>query len=147
MLSVTISIIDLAPDWRTTRAHFSLSAAMYFAKASGVPATVWAPWASSDSFTAGSSSACRMAALSLSMIGAGVPAGAKTPSQAATSKPGTPDSAMVGYSGAVGKRCAVVTARPRTLPPFTSGNALGITSIIICTCPPITSAAASAPPR
>ena len=81
------------------------------------------------------------------MTAAGVPAGARMPSQALTSKPGRPDSAIVGNSGALGERCAVVTARPRTWPPLTIGYALGITSIIIGTCPPMTSAAAAAPPR
>ena len=69
------------------------------------------------------------------------------PSQALTSKPGRPDSANVGISGAAGTRDAVVTATLFSLPPAASGRTLGITSIIIDTCPPIRSVAASAPPR
>ena len=128
-------------------AHFAFSATTCRARSSGVPATATAPCAISISRSSGSSSACRMAALSLSITAGGVPAGAKMPSHALTSKPGTPDSAIVGSSGAPGKRRAVDTARPRTLPPFASGYAFGITSIIICTWPAIRSVAAAAPPR
>ena len=57
-----------------------------------------------------------VAALTLAMMSGGVLAGMNSAYQDDTSNPGTPDSAMVGSSGAVGKRFAVVTASPRSWP-------------------------------
>src|SRR5262245_17388847 len=65
---------------------------------------------------AGSDNAVTVAACSLAMISGGVLAGTNNAYQDDTSKPGTPDSAMVGSSGAVGKRFSVVTASPRSCP-------------------------------
>jgi len=53
--------------------------------------------------------------LSRTMIGAGVPAGAKSPNHATTSKPGSV-SETAGRSGNAGERFRLVTARPRILP-------------------------------
>src|SRR5262249_56021355 len=50
------------------------------------------------------------------MASRGVLGGTKSPYQDDTSKPGTPDSAMVGSSGAVGKRRSAVVASPRSCP-------------------------------
>ena len=51
----------------------------------------------------------------------GVPAGAKMPHQPVTSKPGRPDSAIVGISGMPAARLGVLTAIPRTFPLRTCG--------------------------
>src|SRR3546814_13736423 len=53
---------------------------------------------------------------------------------------------MVGRSGAVGERLAVVTARARSLPPFTWGHDDGMLSNMNCTWPPIRSVTAGALP-
>ena len=76
----------------------------------------------------------------------GVRAGANRPSQALTSKLGRPESATVGSSGKLVLRRAVLTARPLMRPPRTCGPALGATSIIMSTRPPIRSVIAAAPP-
>ncbi|KAG0917341.1 hypothetical protein G6F32_016461 [Rhizopus arrhizus] len=94
-----------------------------------------------------SASALLMAAFTFSTISGGVPAGAKRPNQAATSKPSTPDSAMVGISGAKGTRAAVVTARPVSLPARTCGSSGGRLSKMESTCPPSKSATAGPLPR
>jgi hypothetical protein len=94
----------------------------------------------------GSASAALIWWLSAATIGAGVPFGAPMPCQVLASKPGTV-SATVGRSGSACERSAVVTASARTLPalmaPIDSGSGLNIT----CTCPPIRSTSAGAPPR
>ena len=56
----------------------------------------------------------RLAAMALDEAGQPVTVreGDKVSEMPDTSKPGTPDSAMVGSSGAVGKRCSVVTYAP-----------------------------------
>ena len=51
------------------------------------------------------------------MISFGVFTGTKKPNQLETSKPGTPDSAIVGRSGTIATRFCVVTASARTAPP------------------------------
>src|SRR6185436_331302 len=56
------------------------------------------------------------------MIFSGVRAGAKSPTQPSTWKPGTPDSAIVGRSGNGAKRVAVVTASAFSLPVLTWGS-------------------------
>ena len=55
-------------------------------------------------------------ALSVSMIGRGVRAGASIPSTAAELKPGTPASAIVGRSGADGERRALAIPSARSRP-------------------------------
>src|SRR5204862_317975 len=65
----------------------------------------------SASFMAAMKSVC-----SFSMTGRWVPAVARTPFQPKTLKPGRPDSATVGSSGAKAERLAVETARPRMRP-------------------------------
>lgn len=49
----------------------------------------------------------------------GVPAGATSANQVAASKPGSATSAIVGISGALAARCALVTASARNEPAFT----------------------------
>src|SRR6185369_13479363 len=76
----------------------------------------------------------------------GMPFGPTMPNQAVVSKPGNPDSAMVGTSGIAGDRLAVVTASARTRPDFTCGTAVAIWSNNISIWPPITSVMAAALP-
>src|SRR4029077_5072067 len=89
---------------------------------SGVELSTTTPSGSNLALTAGSDNAVTVAAFSLATISGGVLAGTNSAYQADTSKPGIPDSAMVGSSGAVGKRCAVVTASPRSCPERTVCN-------------------------
>ena len=63
-----------------------------------------------------------ISACSRSTIGFGVPAGATIICQEAKSKPGTPASATVGISGAIGSRVADDTPSARTLPSASSGS-------------------------
>ena len=76
----------------------------------------------SFSRTSGMLSAFTISALSRLTISGGVPAGANTPCHEPTSKPGNPDSASVGTSGAIDERLAVVTASARSLPALASGQ-------------------------
>src|SRR6185436_18489344 len=68
------------------------------------------------SFTVGSASALRTSALILFTISADIPAGPQTPNQRGESAPLTPASPVVGTSGSVGLRLAVLTASARSLP-------------------------------
>lgn len=76
------------------------------------------------------------------MRSAGVPAGTYSIVHVNTSKPERPSSATVGTSGSDGRRVAVVTASARSLPAFTCGDALTTLSIMIGTCPAMTSISA-----
>ena len=87
-------------------------------------------------------SACKRVTTAL-----GVAAGATRPYHTEASKPGKPDSAMVGVSGKIAVRVGLSTASTRSLPLRTWGctpNALTATK---GTCPPITSVMAGEPPR
>ena len=75
----------------------------------------------------------------MATIGAGVPAGASNPNQEIASKPGTPDSIMVGSSGMFGERLSDVTASPRNLPSRTAGRIAPAFCNVMVTRPPITS--------
>ena len=68
-----------------------------------------------------------MAALSLSMIGGGVPAGASIAFQATISNPGT-NSEIAGMSGAEGERARLEMPSARRVPPRTCGIDVVITS-------------------
>jgi hypothetical protein len=67
------------------------------------------PRAITTSRTSGFRKICCIAPCSMRTSLAGVPAGAKSPCQLPNSYPSTPDSAMVGTSGSMGERFAVVT--------------------------------------
>ena len=69
--------------------------------------------------------ASRTSASSFFRIAGGVPRGASRPVPPPTSKPGTPDSATVGISGAAGRRALEVTAIARSLPLFKNGRISG----------------------
>src|SRR5690606_466425 len=88
-----------------------------------------------------------MASFSLATTGCGVLAGAITANQDCTEKPGRPDSASVGTSGAKGARSSEVTPRARSLPAFTWGSDEGRLSNMESTCPPSRSATAGPLPR
>ena len=77
----------------------------------------------------------------------GVPAGANIAIHAAASKPGTPDSATVGMSGAPVLRLMRDTASARSLPLRTCGSAPTVVSNISDTWPAIRSVSAGGPPR
>src|SRR5437016_4125139 len=96
--------------------HLSISDASSAPSPSGVELSTTTPSGSNRALTAGSDNAVTVAAFSLAMISGGVLAGTNSAYQDDTSNPGTPDSAMVGSSGAVGKRFGVVTASPRSCP-------------------------------
>src|SRR5262245_23361081 len=81
---------------------------MVAAKSSGVPPPGSSPILANFSLKASEVSALLMAALILSTIGRGTPAGAMTPVQVGARYPGTPASAMVGKSGNAGERLVVV---------------------------------------
>src|SRR5262245_48320189 len=86
------------------------------ASASGLDAPTETPSGSNFDLMAGSPSTIAKSAFIRLMISSGVLAGTSNAYHPVTSKPGTPDSAMAGNSDAVGMRCAVVTAIPRTCP-------------------------------
>ena len=68
-----------------------------------------------------------------------VPVGTRMPHQLSSAKPGTPDSATVGYSGISGVRLAPVTAIARRRPLLTCGIAGGASLNTSCTWPAIKS--------
>jgi len=68
------------------------------------------------------------------------------PNQVLMSKPGSPDSATVGRSGASEVRFAVVTASARTRPPFTWESDEARLSNMRSTRPPMRSCMAAAAP-
>src|SRR5260221_7446715 len=94
--------------------HSATSARALAASSSGVEPAAATPSGSNLAFTAGSASIATASAFIRFTISGGVLAGTYSAYHDATSKPGTPDSAMVGISGAPANRFAVVTASPRT---------------------------------
>src|SRR5205823_13486107 len=104
---------------RITGPHLSISDFRKLASSAGVEPFGVAPSSSSRVLTDGWASAALVSALILATTSCGVLAGTKKPNHDITSKPGTPDSAMVGMSGTTATRSLVVTATPRTEPAFT----------------------------
>ena len=76
-------------------------------------------------FISGERSAALVSALSLLTISAGVPAGAHSPAQKHSDRPGKPLSIMVGTSGSSGWRAGPHTAIARILPSRISGTSVG----------------------
>ena len=72
--------------------------------------------------TVGLLSAATMAPFCCSMIGRGVPAGARKPTQLMKFIPGSPASDRVGISGTAAERLSLVTASARTRLARTSGS-------------------------
>src|SRR5262249_33824622 len=115
------------------------------ANPSGVELSITTPSGSNLALTAGSDKALTVAAFSLAMISGGVLAGTNSPYQDDTSKPGTPDSAIVGRSGKVGKRFSVVTASPGSCPEGTVCSSEPVVLKAESTRPAIVSVMAPAP--
>src|ERR1700686_3463664 len=101
---------------RMTGPHLSISDLRKAASSAGVEPFGLAPSSSNRDFTDAWTSAALVSTLILAMTSFDVFAGTKKPNHENTSKPGTPDSAMVGISGAAATRSLVVTASPRKLP-------------------------------
>src|SRR6185437_5867068 len=100
---------SLTPARFTTSAHLAESVLMVAANSSGVPPAGSSPITLNFSLKVSDTSALLIAALSLSTIGRGTPAGAITPVQVGARYPGTPASAIVGSSGKAGERAAPLT--------------------------------------
>ena len=104
------------------------------------------PIALSFSAISGSAMMRLISRLSLSTTGAGVAAGATTPYQVPVSKPGRPDSAIVGTSGRMATRLSDDTASGRILPAFTCGIRVTMLSNCAWNTPPSRSLVAGALP-
>src|ERR1044071_9912786 len=115
-MTLARQLLGLMPAALTIGPHFSITDFNSPPSASGVELSTTTRSGSNLARTSGSDSAVTVAALILAMMSAGVLAGMNNAYHDDTSNPGTPDSAMVGSSGAVGNRRAVVTARPRSWP-------------------------------
>ena len=83
---------------------------------------------------------------SFASTAAGVAPGANSAFQITTSKPGKPDSAMVGISGAKAERWAPVMAMPRSFPERIWGSTVGAAASMTPTRPPSTSFTPGGPP-
>src|SRR5258708_24921802 len=86
----------------------------------------WLPVFASLSLTVGWASALRTSALIFLTRSADMPAGPHTPNHSGASAPLTPASPVVGTSGSVGLRVAVLTASARSLPLLMWGSPAGI---------------------
>ena len=81
-----------------------------------------------------------------STIAGGIPAGPQIPNQSEYSKPGRPDSAIVGTLGNKEDRFEVLTAIALTLPPLISSKTEDIGAKYASTLPPTISVSASLDP-
>src|SRR6476646_5033083 len=114
-MTQSLAYSSFAPERRTTSPHLAESAFIVAANSSGVPPAGSSPIVANVSLNDSDVSALLIAALSLSTIGRGTPAGAITPVQVGARYPGTPASAIVGNSGKAGERAAPLTPSARTL--------------------------------
>ena len=94
----------------------------------------------------GCSKAFLTCSLSCAITAGGVPAGANSPTQASSSKPGRPASAVVGILGNIGWRVLLVTANPFNLPAWICDITDGGVVMNTWTWPPRTSRIASPEP-
>jgi hypothetical protein len=92
-------ISTLTPASLITLAHLACSTFMNWANFSGVPPPSSAPEAYSRSITSGITSTLLMSSFIRFAIAAGILPGPTRPYQVVASKPGKPDSAMVGTLG------------------------------------------------
>src|SRR6478672_5349497 len=99
---------ERSPDTFTTFPHLTISLRMNCPVCSGVPDKGSAPCAFSFSRTSGSCTMRTTFVLSTVIMSRGVPTGASSPYQVPDSKPGRPDSEIVGRSGAIVLRVALV---------------------------------------
>src|SRR5258707_1047981 len=111
----------VAPESFTRLAQIGDCSAMKRAKSSGLPGCVSALNFMRATLAPGVSRPSLMAALSLATIALGVRGGASTPDQAFCGNVGKPLSIMVGTSGSVSQRWALVTASGRSLRSSISG--------------------------
>src|SRR5262245_52883492 len=125
--------------------HLSISDRSSAPSPSDVELSTTTPSGSNLALTAGSDNAVAVAAFSLAMILGGVLAGTNSAYQDDTSKPGVPDSAMGGSSGAVAKRFGLVTASPRSCPERTVCSREPLVLIVESTRPAMVSVMAPAP--
>ena len=98
------------------------------------------------SFISGERSASLIAALSFATIGCGVPAGASTPAQNSSVRPGSPNSRAVGTSGSRPLRSGLVISSARILPSRMSGSDVEGVGFRTWMRPPRKSGSAAAPP-
>jgi len=103
-----------------------MSVSMRARNSSGVFVIGSAPIRANVALTSSAFAALVNSALSLVMIVRGVPAGARMPEYTTRSKPGNPDSIIVGTSGTAPTRLLEVTARPRILPAWMFETAGGM---------------------
>src|SRR5262245_20482963 len=120
----------LSAIFLTTSAHLTMSPRRNLSNSSDVIDIATAPWPVHSFTTSGRLIAAFTAALSLSMIGFGVPAGAIRPSQMVASYPGTLASIAVGTFCSTLERVLPVVARARTWFSATLG-AIAVTASII----------------
>src|ERR1700736_4420830 len=132
---------------RMTGRHLSISDLRKAARSARVEPFGLAPSSSNRDFTDAWTSAALVSTLILAMTSFDVFAGTKKPNHENTSKPGTPDSAMVGISGTTATRSLVVTASARSEPAFACGRIEGMLSKMTSTRPGMRSLIAGAPPR
>ena len=111
--SCGFGLLPLDPSFLMIGHHLAASAFCMAARASAVCCSrgkISNPRSASRDPTDGSVSAATAAALSLPMISAGVPLGAKIPYQLGKETDGSPISAKVGMSGAIIMRLSPVSA-------------------------------------
>ena len=111
-----------APVSLMTAAHLSELPAMRSAKSCADPGRVWKPILVKIARASGDFKPSLMAALSLSTIGAGVPAGATSPIHASSGYPLNPASTNVGTSGSSGRRLVPATTNGRAAPAWICGS-------------------------
>jgi len=109
---------------RITLPHFSVSAATNAPNSAAVSTNGVMPTSPSLALALGVASAALIAQLSVSMISRGAPFDAPSPHHVLASYPGML-SPMVGTSGSVAARVAVVTANARNLPALACSIELG----------------------
>src|SRR6187431_1426088 len=112
---------NLAPDSLITFAQRDFSLAMNWPNCSGVIGRTSAPAPSRRVFISGVARIFVIASCNAVTISFGVLAAATMPWNEPVSKPGYPDSATVGRSGAALKRLALEIARALSFPPLTIG--------------------------
>ena len=89
----------MAPEILTTLAYRSMSRRTKAANSSGLLPTASAPSAANCDWISGDRTTFTTASFKRAMMRCGVFAGANIPNQFSASKPGTPDSLIVGTSG------------------------------------------------
>src|ERR1700730_11788945 len=120
---------------------------MRAAVSAGVAATIQISCSRKRSMNSGVLTACRTSRWSSDMISSDVSPGANKMKSVVNSKPGYPDSATVGTSGASGERCAVETASARSRPAAACGSSPDVEPNATLNWPARKSATIAAAPR